>query len=49
MAATNLPPDSQLDTLYRNSVREARFILGTWACCFVYTISYWLPDGVHLA
>lgn len=40
MAVTNLPPDSQLDILYRNSVREARFIFGTWACCFVYTISY---------
>ena len=28
------------DPIYRHSLREARFILGLWTCCFFYTVSY---------
>ncbi len=41
---TESPPDGGgtlvEDPLYRHSLREARFVLGLWTCCFLYTVSY---------
>lgn len=31
---------AELDPLLRHSRREATLILGLWACCFLYTISF---------
>ncbi len=28
------------DPLYRHALREARFVLGLWTCCFFYTVTY---------
>lgn len=37
----SIPADGwEEDHIYRNSLREARFILGLWTCCFLYTVSY---------
>ena len=33
------------DPIYRHSLREARFILGLWTCCFFYTVSYCYLNG----
>ena len=33
------------DPIYRHSVREARFILGLWTCCFFYTVIYCYLNG----
>ena len=33
------------DPIYRNSLREARFILGLWTFCFIYTVSYCYLTG----
>lgn len=35
----------QVDPVYRNSLREAKFILGLWACCFVYTVTFCYSYG----
>ena len=42
MAESPPPPDStsELDPLYRHAMREARFILTLWTCCFFYTVIY---------
>lgn len=43
------PPESdpglEVDPLFLHSLREARFILGLWACCFVYTVVYCYAGG----
>lgn len=36
-----MPEDSpKLDPLYRNALREAKFILSVWTLCLVYTTTY---------
>ena len=33
------------DPLIIHCLREARFIIGVWACCFIYTVSYCYLHG----
>jgi len=40
MAESSSQPALEVDPIYRNSLREAKFILGLWACCFVWTVGY---------
>ena len=35
----------EVDPVFRNSLHEARFILGLWTCCFFYTVSYCYLNG----
>ena len=39
------PRALEIDPTYRNSLREAKFILGLWAVCFVYTTGYGYLNG----
>jgi hypothetical protein len=36
---------TQEDPVYRSSLREAKWILGLWTCCFFYTITYCYLNG----
>ena len=38
-------PDLVEDPIYRNCLREAKFILGLWTCCFLYTVIYCYLNG----
>ena len=38
-------PELELDPLLVHSLREAKFILCLWACCFVYTVAYCYLNG----
>jgi len=43
--ASSVPEDLEEDPVYIHTRREAIFILGLWACCFLYTITYCYLTG----
>ena len=47
MAESTSPQQNELedDPIYRNSLREARFILAVWVVCFLWTVSYCYFNG----